>query len=202
MRCSKWEWTHPIKVGQFMPAAYTSIARPAAIPDPGRAARFLRRVDALLATLPNDKARRIFLDRQIEAWEGRYFRFLASEGISEVIVDATDPPQAADFLLTIAGLARRRGAFTMPGETQMLESKRQQRIESAIRSLLVAADQRCPVIIGQAHVLYHGALGGTGCNAEQALRQLKREAQHLLSAIADTEAEMSGARSDADAPTP
>jgi hypothetical protein len=186
-----------------MHTAWTNHACAAAIPAPGRAARLLKRVDMLLATLPNDEARRTFLDRQVEAWEGRYSRFLATEGISDVIVDANDPPQAADFLLTIAGLARRRSAFTkVPGETQMLESKRQQRIESAVRSLLVAADQRCPVIIGQAHVLYHGAVGGIGSNAEQALRQLKREAQHLLSAIADTEAEINGARLDANCPIP
>jgi hypothetical protein len=50
----------------------------------------------------------------------------------------------------------------------MLDLKRRQRIEHAIRSVLVAADQRCPAIIGQAHVLYHGAMGENRCNIEQA----------------------------------
>src|SRR5262249_1258118 len=64
------------------------------------------------------------------------------------------------------------------------------------RSVLVAADQRCPAIIGQAHVLYHGAMGGSRGNIEQALRQLRLEAEDLLKSIADTEAEMSAAPSE------
>ena len=162
-----------------------------------RAARLLARVDAALATFPTSKARRRFLDRQVEAWERRYSRFLASEGASEGVLHPADPPQAADFLLTIAGLARRRGAFTRSSEeSEMLDLKRRQRIEHAIRSVLVAADQRCPAIIGQAHVLYHGAMGGSRCNIEQALRQLRLDAEDLLRSIADTEAEMSAARSE------
>jgi hypothetical protein len=170
----------------------------AATRDPGwRAARLLDRVDAVLATFPTSKARRRFLDQQIEAWERRYSRFLASEGALEIVLHPADPPQAADFLLTIAGLARRRGAFTRSSEeSEMLDLKRRQRIEHAIRTVLVAADQRCPAIIGQAHVLYHGAMGGSRCDVEQALRQLRLEAEHLLKSIADTEPEMSAARSE------
>jgi len=127
----------------------------------------------------------------------RYSRFLASEGASEVVLHPADPPQAADFLLTIAGLARRRGAFTRSlEESKMVDPKHRQRVEHAIRSVLVAADQRCPAIIGQAHVLYHGAMGGSRCNIGQALRQLRLEAENLLKSIADTEAEMSTARSE------
>ena len=76
---------------------------------------------------------------------------------------------------------------------RMFDAEQQQRIERAIRSLLVAADQRCPAIIGQAHLLYHAGADSTRCNAEQALTQLKRDAQDLLTAIANAEAEMSAA---------
>jgi len=161
-----------------------------------RTARLLGRVDLFLGSLASDRARHIFLDQQIEAWERRYSRFLASQGASETIADPTDAPQAADFLLTITGLERRRGALTHGMEgTQMLDPKRRPRIEHAIRALLVAADQRCPAIIGQVHVLYHTASVGPDTNAEQVLGQVKREAQDLLNAIAHTEAAMGLARS-------
>jgi hypothetical protein len=76
-----------------------------------RASRFLARVDAHLPTLCDDAARRAFLDRQLEGWEHRYARFLATEGASEFATDTHDPPHAADFLLTITALAARRSAL-------------------------------------------------------------------------------------------
>src|SRR5437588_8202789 len=75
-----------------------------------RASRLLSRLDAYLPTLPNDRSRRHFLNRHIEGWEHRYARFLATDGASE-LSNSADLPQAADFLLTIAGLARRRSAL-------------------------------------------------------------------------------------------
>jgi hypothetical protein len=156
-----------------------------------RSSRFFGRIDAYLPALPDDEARRMFLDRQIEGWERRYSRFLASDGASEPAADPADPPHAADFLLTIEGLARRRGMltkFSTSGEMRMFDSKRQKRLEHAMLSLLVAADQRCPAIIGQAHLLYHA--GSLRPNARQALTQLRRDAQDLLAAIANAEAEM------------
>jgi hypothetical protein len=159
-----------------------------------RALRFLRRIDAYLPVLRDDESRRIFLDRQIEGWERRYSRFLATDGASEPAADPADPPQAADFLLTIEGLATRRSALpSITGETTMFDAKRPKRLERAILSLLVAADQRCPAIIGQAHLLYHAGAGSTRSNAEQALTRLKSDAQDLLNAIADAEAEMKAA---------
>src|SRR5262249_20841495 len=56
-------------------------------------------------------ARRAFLERQLEGWERRYARFIATEGASEHVADLADPPQAADFLMTIVGLAARRSAL-------------------------------------------------------------------------------------------
>ena len=80
-----------------------------------RVMHFIARMDAHLPTLPDDAARRIFLDRQLDGWERRYARFVASEGCSEPIAVSADPPQAADFLLTIIGLAARRCALDDQG---------------------------------------------------------------------------------------
>jgi aminoglycoside phosphotransferase (APT) family kinase protein len=76
-----------------------------------RAGRFFARLDGFLPTIPDLATRRAFLDRQIDGWEHRYARFLQSEGASEPEAEPTDPPQAADFLLTIIGLAARRSAL-------------------------------------------------------------------------------------------
>jgi hypothetical protein len=73
-----------------------------------RPGRFFARLDAYLSTISDAAARRTFLDRQIDGWEWRYARFIESDGSSEPGSVAGDPPQAADFLLTITGLAARR----------------------------------------------------------------------------------------------
>lgn len=73
--------------------------------------RFLARLDAKLSALADGASRRAFLERQLAGWESRYARFIASEGASEPILDPADPPQAADFLLTITALAARRHAL-------------------------------------------------------------------------------------------
>jgi len=71
---------------------------------------------------------------------------------------------------------------------------RQRPYGSAILSLLVAADQRCPAIIGQAHLLYHARFGIEPENAQKTFAQLKRDADDLCKAIADVEAAMKEAR--------
>ena len=76
-----------------------------------RAGRFIARVDAHLPTLADDGERRAFLDRQLDGWEHRYACFIATGGASEFTTSRADPPQAADFLLTITGLAARRIAL-------------------------------------------------------------------------------------------
>jgi hypothetical protein len=58
-------------------------------------------------------------------------------------------------------------------------------LKRAILSLLVAADQRCPAIIGQAHLLYHERSNVRPVDLVTALAQLKREADELCQAIAD-----------------
>jgi hypothetical protein len=76
-----------------------------------RTHRFIARVDAYLPTLADDAERRAFLDGQLEGWEHRYARFVATQGASEFAASAGDPPHAADFLLTISALATRRRAL-------------------------------------------------------------------------------------------
>jgi hypothetical protein len=76
-----------------------------------RTSRFIARVDAYLSSLADDAARRGFLDGQLEGWEHRYARFVATQGASEFAASAGDPPQGADFLLTISALAARRTAL-------------------------------------------------------------------------------------------
>jgi hypothetical protein len=84
-------------------------------PATGRATRFIARIDSHLPTLKDDAARRHFLDQQLNGWERRYARFLATEGECEPATAANDPPQASDFLLTITGLAARRSALNEHG---------------------------------------------------------------------------------------
>lgn len=75
---------------------------------PDRTTRFLVRVENHLATLPDDAARRSFLDCQIVGWEYRRSRFVVTGGDSEPVINPADPPNAADFVATIAALAARR----------------------------------------------------------------------------------------------
>ena len=70
----------------------------------------------------------------------------------------------------------------------MRDSNAAKSVGSAILSLLVAADQRCPAIIGQAHLLYHGRLRATSDEAAQTFARLKRDADDLCQAIAAVEA--------------
>lgn len=86
-------------------------AAPADAGPSDRTARFIARLDGYLLALADDATRCAFLDRQLEGWEHRYARFVATEGASEPIANPADPPQAADFLLTITALASRRDAL-------------------------------------------------------------------------------------------
>ena len=69
-------------------------------------------------------------------------------------------------------------------------------IARAIRSLLVAADQRCPAIIGQAHLLYYARLGAAPNDLAEKCAQLKRDVDDLRKAIADVDAAMSANEAD------
>jgi hypothetical protein len=59
-------------------------------------------------------------------------------------------------------------------------------LRRALLALLVIADQRCPAIIGQAHLLYHAAVDPE--STREAVAELKRDTAELVQAIADVEA--------------
>jgi hypothetical protein len=156
-----------------------------------RTRRFLARLDAHLPSLADPASRRAFLDRQIDGWEQRYARFLATDGASEPTADAADPPQAADFLLTIMGLATRRNSLGQQRRNNNMSDRNDHKpLGSAVLSLLVAADQRCPAIIGQAHVLYHARFDAKRELTTRTFAQLKRDAADLFRAIAEVETAM------------
>jgi len=67
------------------------------------------------------------------------------------------------------------------------------RLGGAILSLLVAADQRCPTIIGQAHLLYHARFGSGPDNPANSFAELKKAAGDLCEAIAAVETAMKDA---------
>lgn len=161
---------------------------------PDRATRLLSRVDDHLRGLTNDAACRSFLVRQQAEWEHRYARFVATNGASEAVASSADPPQAADFLITITGLAARRIALeARTQEVAMPDRHANDHLGRAIRSLLVAADQRCPTIIGQAHLLHHARFASRPENAADSIAELKRAADDLCGAIAAVEAAMQDA---------
>ncbi|MGZ3307850.1 MAG: hypothetical protein ACXU8R_04925 [Xanthobacteraceae bacterium] len=158
-----------------------------------RARRFLARLDGHLTTHADHAARRAFLDRQIEGWQHRYARFVATGGESEPVAIPADPPLAADFLMTITGLMARRCALDEQTRT-MSEQRPHKPLPDSILSLLVAADQCCPSIIGHAHVLYHAGTGSDPKQIAKTFIQLKKDADDLFKAIAAVESALNQPR--------
>jgi hypothetical protein len=76
-----------------------------------RTARYLARVEARLSVLANDAARRQFLAGEIEKWEERYARFIATEGESHRRNDGPDQPSAFDFVETLMILCAAQARF-------------------------------------------------------------------------------------------
>src|SRR5712671_210979 len=110
------------RLGGTVPARSRAASNAAPVADDrsSRASRFLARLDIHLSTISDQRTRRAFLDSQLEGWERRYARFIATDGASEPVADPTDPPQAADFLLTITGLAARRSALGNDARTTIM----------------------------------------------------------------------------------
>lgn len=79
---------------------------------PSRTDRYMRRVAAHLPALANDAARTAFVSREIDRWEERYARFIATEGCSHRMGDGPDQPSAFDFTETIAALGAVQARFT------------------------------------------------------------------------------------------
>ena len=105
-----------LKQGQ---ADWTGTTASAALPSLDRTTRFIARLDDHLRTLADDASRRALLDRQLEGWEHRYARFIATEGDS---VKAGDPvfelhfgdrtrlPQAVEMLSRALSIGATRPA--------------------------------------------------------------------------------------------
>lgn len=77
----------------------------------GRTSHFLSRIDRHLQGMTSVDEQSAFLTRQTRAWEERYARFVVTAGASEPVTDPNDPPQAADFTVTITALAARRSVI-------------------------------------------------------------------------------------------
>jgi hypothetical protein len=153
-----------------------------AISDCDRSERFLQRVDVHLAPLDLTSKRK-FLRNQINRWERRYHKFESTQGASERVRNYEDPPHRSDFIKTIAGLSTR--LCLLDGNELTMTTYTRRPLEKTIMSLLVAADQCCPAIIGQAHILYHCT---TDVNRRvSTLNELKTAAQNLLQAITAAE---------------
>ncbi len=88
--------------------------------------------------------------------------------------------------MTITGLMARRCALDEQTRT-MSEQRPHKPLPDSILSLLVAADQCCPSIIGHAHVLYHAGTGGDPKQIAKTFIELKKDADDLFKAIAAVE---------------
>jgi len=69
-----------------------------------RTERYMARVNTHLPALANDAARRHFISCEIDKWEERYTRFIASGGESHRLHDPSDQPTVFDFVETLAAL--------------------------------------------------------------------------------------------------
>jgi len=160
-----------------------------------RASRFIARVDAHLPTLADDGERRAFLASSTDG-------STATPASSRRKVRQSSPPvvpiRRKPLISCSPSLASRRGASRSAGmQRRTIMADDNKSLSSAILSLLVAADQRCPAIIGQAHLLYHAHSSDPPEHAVKTLAQLKRDADDLNRAIANVEAAIRRARSDA-----
>src|SRR5262249_10971259 len=91
--------------------------------------------------------------------------------------------------------SQRGAARSARMQRRMIMADDNRPLGSAILSLLVAADQRCPAIIGQAHLLYHARSSEQPDQAARTLAQLKRDVDDLSRAVANVEAFMNRAGS-------
>ena len=66
----------------------------------------------------------------------------------------------------------------------------------AILSLLVAADQYCPAIIGRAHLLFYARSSAKPSDLLKIFPQLRRDADDLCKAIQDVDAVIKNAGCD------
>lgn len=76
----------------------------------GRCERYCARFDAHLDTLPDDRARRLFCDRELANWFERYEAFALAVDSGRLDPPA-DGPTAFDYLLTISEIQSRQARY-------------------------------------------------------------------------------------------
>lgn len=79
--------------------------------DSSRTGHYMTRVEAHLATLTHNNARYDFISREIDKWEERYGRFIATAGASLRRGDDATQPTAFDFTETIAALGSMQARY-------------------------------------------------------------------------------------------
>ena len=88
-------------------------------PAASRADRFLARVDTALPAMTPAEQRK-FLDQMTRAFESQYRTFIRGQGRkAEYSANPRDPVSAADFTLTLAGLAARRAAIAKDRDAEL-----------------------------------------------------------------------------------
>ena len=145
-----------------------------------RVHRFIARVDSHLPTLADDGARRAFLDRQLEGWERRYARFIATEGQSEPVAAPAIRRWQPIFCSPLPASQRGAWRWTNMRETCLTPTTKKS-FGRTVLSLLVAADQCCPAIIGQAHLLYHS--GSTTREEPKDIRNIETRGGWVVAAL-------------------
>lgn len=76
----------------------------------GRVERYCARFDAHLDTLPDDRARRLFCDREMSNWTASYERWAVAVD-SGRLEPKEDGPSAFDYTLTLAEISSRQARF-------------------------------------------------------------------------------------------
>jgi len=160
-----------------------------------RASRFIARVDAHLPTLPDDGEPVPF--STASSTDGSTATPASSRRKARRSSPPVVPIRRRPPISCSPSLASQRGASRSAGmRRRMIMADYNRSLSSAILSLLVAADQRCPAIIGQAHLLYHARSSEQPDNAAKTFAQLKRDVDDLSRAVANVEAVMNRAGSD------
>lgn len=77
----------------------------------GRVERYCRRFDAHLDTLPDERAKRLFCDRELANWVERYEAFALAVDSGRLVPDEVEGPTAFDYTLTISEICTRQACF-------------------------------------------------------------------------------------------
>lgn len=75
---------------------------------------YCRRMDAHLATLPDDAARRRWLSKELVNWTALYERFCDMVNSGKCVDQGTDVPDVYDYLFTLCEISTRRERLAAP----------------------------------------------------------------------------------------